>query len=352
MDNILSSIYTKDETTNKIINYLIAVLIFFVFYILSNAMTVILLKIFKVKKDSKTGYKSNAMFLPISFLIKIIGTYLAIRFLNINNEFLFILNKILKISTICVVAKIFANMVDVNSTLILKVKKYLGTSKNDTLSSLFSKLLKFFIYLIAGFIIITELGYNINGLITGVGLSGVIIALAAQDTAKNLFGGFVVIFDKIFKINDWIQINDIEGIVEEITLRSTRIRTFKNALITIPNSIVADSSIINWSRMKKRRINFDLELSFNSPLKKVCDFENDVLIMLNQNENVNKEEIRVKFKDITSNGYGIHVSFYTPITNYDGYLSEMENINYKIMQLIQKNKLDLAYPSQEIYLRK
>lgn len=349
---LLNLIYTENGTTNKIINYLIAVLIFLIFYLLSNLITIILLKIFKVKKDAKSGYKNNVTFVPISFLIKVVGAYLGFRYLQIDGKALEIVEKIFKITIICTVTKIFINMVDTNSPLIVKIHKRLGTSKNDTMSSVFSKLLKLLIYIISGFIIITELGYDINGLITGLGLSSIVVALAAQDTAKNLFGGFIVIFDKIFKINDWIEINDIEGIVEEITLRSTRIRTFKNSLITIPNSVVADSSIINWSKAKKRRINMDLEISYSASLKSLCNFENDILLMLEEDEMVNNEDIRVKFKEISTNGYDIHISFYTPITDYTKYLSVKENTNYKIMQILNKHKLDLAYPSQEIYIRK
>ena len=125
------------------------------------------------------------------------------------------------------------------------------------------------IYIIAGFIAITLLGVNLNGLVAGLGIGGVIVTLAAQDTAKNLFGGLVIFMDKPFVVGDWIQMDNYEGTVEDITFRSTRIRTFENSLVNIPNSIISNSSIINWSKMEKRRYRTNLYIQIDTPFEKL-----------------------------------------------------------------------------------
>lgn len=122
------------------------------------------------------------------------------------------------------------------------------TSQNveDSMFDFVLKIIRAIIYIIAGFIVITLLGFNLNGLVAGLGIGGVIVTLAAQDTAKNLFGGLVIFLDKPFIVGDWIQMDKYEGTVEDITFRSTRVRTFENSVVNIPNSIISNSSIINW----------------------------------------------------------------------------------------------------------
>lgn len=93
------------------------------------------------------------------------------------------------------------------------------------------KIIRAIIYVIAAFIVLSILGINLNGLIAGLGISGLIVTLAAQDTAKNLFGGLVIFIDKPFKVGDWIQMDNFEGTIEDITFRTTRIRTFENSLL-------------------------------------------------------------------------------------------------------------------------
>ena len=124
----------------------------------------------------------------------------------------------------------------------------------DTSFNFLLKIIRFVIYVIAIFLIITELGINLNGLIAGFGITGLIVTLAAQDTAKNLFGGVVIFLDKPFVVGDWIQFDKYEGTVEDITFRSTRIRTFENSVVNVPNSVLSNTSINNWSRMEKKKI--------------------------------------------------------------------------------------------------
>ena len=100
---------------------------------------------------------------------------------------------------------------------------------------------------LAAIAILSETGTNVTTIITGLGLGGLTFALAAQDTAQNLFGGLVILLDKPFAVDDWISTPNIEGVVEDITFRSTRIRTFPNALVVVPNSSLVSSPITNWS---------------------------------------------------------------------------------------------------------
>ena len=118
---------------------------------------------------------------------------------------------------------------------------------NATLLHMMFKVARVLIWVLIVCMVLSDLGYDVSAIFAGLGLGGVAIALAAQDTVSNLFGCVVVLLDKPFEINDWIQTPDVEGIVEEISFRSTRIRTFQNALVSVPNSTLASSLITNWT---------------------------------------------------------------------------------------------------------
>ena len=187
------------------------------------------------------------------------------------------------------------------------------------------KAIRIVIYLIAGFLVLTELNYNINGLVAGLGLGSVVITLAAQDTAKNLFGGLVIFLDKPFIVGDWIELEGYEGTVEDITFRSTRVRTFENSLVNIPNSVIANSSIINWSKMEKKRNKVNLCLELDTPLEKVQIVQKRIKDMLIQHDDVIDETIIVRFDNITDNGINLMVSSYTNSIDYASYLEEKKN---------------------------
>ena len=139
------------------------------------------------------------------------------------------------------------------NNLVKRIEAKTNKDVEDSMLNFALKIVRGIIYVIAVFIVLTILEINLSGLVAGLGLGGVIVTLAAQDTAKNLFGGLVIFLDKPFVVGDWIEVDKYEGTVEDITFRSTRVRTFENSVVNIPNAVIANDSIINWSRMEKRR---------------------------------------------------------------------------------------------------
>ena len=214
------------------------------------------------------------------------------------------------------------------------MKKRIDKNIEDSMFQFILKTVRGIIYIIAGFMVITELGFNLNGLVAGLGVSGVIVTLAAQDTAKNLFGGLVIFLDKPFVVGDWIQMGEYEGTVEDITFRSTRIRTFENALVNIPNSVISSASITNWSKMEKRRYRTNLCLAQDTPLEKLEIFKKRVHDMLQARDAIFDDSIIVKFDTIADNGLNVLICSYTDSVDYPSYLSEREDINCTKMQML------------------
>ena len=223
-------------------------------------------------------------------------------------------------------------------------------SGDQTLVNFISKIVKCIVYVIAAFLIITELGYDLSGLITGLGLGGVVIALAAQDIAKNLFGGVAIITDKPFIVGDYIETDKYQGTVEDITFRSTRIRTNENTLVTIPNSTLSNASITNWSKLEKRRFDVDLNLPLDTNSEKVENIISKLEVVLNSSEEVVKDSVKISFNKITKEGLNIWIYLYTTNTVYDDYFKFKQEINDSILKVLESEQIRLAYSGRSVYI--
>ena len=311
----------------------------------------IIIKMFYIKEKESKNIKQSVFYKPIKTIVLLNGIYCACLYFGLPTNVQLIMLKILKILIILTIAKGCANLFNTDSLAFKKIKEKLNANKSDAFLDILSRTLKIITYIIAGFIVIKELGYDLGGLVTGLGISSVVIALAAQDVAKSLLGGLCIFLDKPFIIGDYIKVNNYEGTVEDISFRSTRIRTVAKELIIIPNSDISSDYIVNFSRRNTRRYTLNLVLELSTPLAKTELLKEKLLNLLNSHDNVVKENIRVYFSNISDNGYDFNIGFYTDIMDFNQYLQFQENMNLEIMNLIQQEKIELAYDSKTIYLK-
>ena len=323
----------------------------FVFFIIRGPLTYIIVKFFNIKEKDKSRIKETSVYKPIKLFFLILGVYLGLKFINFNETIVNIIDKIFRMTIILLIAKSLVNMTSSKSKFITRLNKKLKMSNSSNITGMISKIISAIIYAFAGVIIINELGYDVNGLVAGLGLGGLTIALAAQDAASNMFGGLVIIFDKPFEIGDWIKTGTVEGIVEEITFRSTRIRLFDNTLVIIPNNKITNDTLVNCSKMEKRRIKFDLQLDMNVDMKKLNSCLQKVKKMILETENIIDDSVLVFFDRIEDSGYNMFVSCFTSELSYADYMKVKENMNYKLIEILNKEKISLAYPSKTVYLR-
>ena len=223
---------------------------------------------------------------------------------------------------------------------------------DDTLLIFFAKIIKAVIVIIAVLIVLGEFGVTITGLITGVGLGGLTFALAAQDTASNIFGGLVIISDKPFAVGDWIQTASIEGTVEDISFRSTRIRTFDDALLVVPNSTLSSASITNWSKMNKRKVKFNIGLTYNTAPSQVKNIIADIETFLNSHKDIVSDTPLVKLDEFGSSSLNIMVMFFTSQTSLAELKRVREEINYEILDVVHRHESSFAFPSTSVYMEK
>lgn len=334
---------------NSITDYLISVAVFFSFTILAPMVSSLLIRLFHIKEKKILKIKRHAFYKPLRKFISILGIYIALKLLHLPENLTLFMDKSFRILTILLVSHGLANLFNSNSY--EHIKKLINFTGNDALIAFISKVIKALIYLFAGFIIINELGYNLNGLVAGLGVFSAVIALAAQDLAKNIIAGCSIITDKPFEIGDYIEVDTLAGTVEDITFRSTRIRNTDNQIIVIPNSKVSDSILINCTQIEKRRFLLDLTLDLSTDLNKTMELIEKLKAMLCNHPDVLEEKLKVYFNTISSNGIDITLDFYTSVTDYMDFINFKHEMNYSILDLIQKEGIELAYDTQTLYVK-
>lgn len=223
---------------------------------------------------------------------------------------------------------------------------------SKTFCMFFARILRCVAAVFGGVLVVNELGFNPSTLIAGIGVGGLTVALAAQDWASNLFGGAVILFDKPFAVDDWIEVDTtMEGVVEDMTFRTTRIRTFDNSQIVIPNALLVSKPVINWSRMEKRKISFDVSLEYDSPSQQLEECVRQIRAFLQGNEDVNQELISVTFNELGDAALKVRVHFFTNLKNYADFMLFKERVNYKIADIVRAQGLSFAFPTQTLHLK-
>lgn len=344
--------FFKNLTLENAIDIGIGLAIIVIFKIISSPIAYMIVKMFKFKVKDKNKIKNNGFYKPLKSFFVVLGIYIGFMVLKLPADVFAVITKIFKICVILLATKGFSNLFDSNSESFAKLREKLNFDGNDTTINFFSKVAKALIYIIAGFILITELGYNLGGLATGLGISSVVIALAAQDIAKSFLAGISIISDRPFEIGDYITVGDLSGTVEDITFRTTRIRNADNQVIVLPNSVLTDNNIINSSKRDSRRFFTVLTLELDTPLEKVTQLTENIKLALTTHPQVINETVKVFFETISADGIDLSIDLKTSALEYVDYLKFKEEINYTLLDMVNQAKIGLAYPSQSIYLKK
>ena len=194
-------------------------------------------------------------------------------------------------------------------------------------------------------------GINVAGLVAGLGIGGLAFALAAKDTAANLFGSIALLLDKSVRIGEWIKIDNVEGVVEDIGMRTTKIRSFGKSLITLPNQVIANSPIENFSRRGVRRIKMTIGVTYSTNSEQMESILTDIRTMLRSHKEIaQKETMLVNFTSFSDSALDIFIYTFSNTANWDRYMNIKEDVNLKIMKIIEDNNASFAFPSQSLYV--
>ena len=192
-------------------------------------------------------------------------------------------------------------------------------------------------------------GYSVSSLIAGFGITGLAVGLAANSALSNIFGTISIYSDKSFKVGDYIQFGEYEGTVEDINLRSTKVRTLDNALTIIPNSSMANGAIINISAAHRKRIFESIGLTYDTSNEKIEQAVKIIEEILESHDDISKDYI-VNLDKLDDSSINIRVNAYVKTKVFKKYLKVKEAFLLELIKRFREENIEFAYPTQTIYI--
>jgi MscS family membrane protein len=240
-------------------------------------------------------------------------------------------------------------LVDVGSQYLVRLAGKTDSKLDDQLIPVIRKALKATVGVIGFVWVVQLLGYSVSSLIAGLGIGGLAVALALQDTLANFFGSVFIFLDRPFTVGDWIRVDDVEGIVEDIGFRSTRIRTWPATLVAIPNKNMANATVDNWSKMPKRRVMQTVGVTYETTADQMEQAVEGIRDIVENDEGVDKEFIVVRFTDFGDSSLNILVYYFTTAIPFADHTETKQRINLAIMRLLRGMGLSIAFPTRTLY---
>ena len=197
--------------------------------------------------------------------------------------------------------------------------------------------------------LLTLFNVDVTALLAGISIGGVAIALAAQDTIKNLFGSVTIFMDKPFQIGDWIKFGEVEGTVEEVGFRSTRVRSFQNSLMSVPNARLLDTSVNNFGLRKYRRFKTTLQITYDTPPKKIEVFVKHLRQITTLHPCTVNDRTQIHFTNMSESSLDILFYTFFDVVDWEAELKAKQEILLSIMTLAEQMGIAFAYPSVSIY---
>jgi MscS family membrane protein len=288
---------------------------------------------------------------PFSYFILIAFAVIFVRVLQLPVEtgrFIILVLNILQplFGTI-----VFYRIADVLSQYLALVAERTESTLDDQLVPLVRKTLKAFVIVVGGLIILQEgLNVDIWPILTGLSIGGLALALAAQDTLKNFFGSIMIFIDKPFQIGHFITSGEIEGTVEEVGFRSTRIRTMKNSLQYVPNAKLADSVIDNNGLRQYRRFSTTLTITYDTPPALIELFVEGLREIVERHPDTRKDFYNIYFNDLGSHSLNIMFYIFFTVPTWPEELKAKHEILLDIMKLAQALGIRFAFPTQTLFV--
>jgi MscS family membrane protein len=320
------------------------------FYYYSNSY-------FKKQADkTNTRYDNliiDALEGPAVLLIISLGFLVGINILFIQEGIRNILINLVTVALVYSAVWALTRLVDILvGEYLMSLAKRTDTKLDNQLLPILKKGLKVIVLIVGILVILSRFGVDITAVLAGLGIGGLAIALAAKDTVENLFGAFAIFFDKPFKVGDRVVLGDRTGDVMEVGLRSTRIKTMDNTELYIPNSKVVTANVENISRPNRcLAYSMTLSLTYDTLPEKMKHAIELVKKILAETEGVSdKYTPTVVFRDFGPSSLDVFVKFW--IRDYKERMIVVDRINQRVLEEFSKAKIEFAYPTQTVYVKK
>ncbi|MCH8494790.1 MAG: mechanosensitive ion channel family protein [Balneolales bacterium] len=289
--------------------------------------------------------KKPASFILMLFFFKVSYSNLMLS-VNVN----FYMNWFLDIALSFSFVWLFYGLVNVITGLLAAITAKTESKLDEQLVPLLGKTLKVFVIVVGSLFIVQNSGYNVASVLAGLGIGGLAVALAARDTLANFFGSVTIFLDKPFQIGHWININGQEGIVEEVGFRTTRIRTFYNSVISVPNSIMASTAVDNLGLREYRRIMTTVNLTYSTPPEQLEAFVEAVKGLARANPRMRQDLMEVQFNQFGAHSLDVLIYVFVKVPTWHDELQERHTFFMEILRVAKEVGVEFAYPTQTLHI--
>jgi len=339
---------------NTVQQYLTALGVFIASVIVLWIIKVVVIKkLKKFSKQTKNDIDDLIIAIASNFgwpIYLMLAIYLGLLFvaipMTVNSAILIILLIII----IYYAAKAAQDVITYGTNKVVKYKRKEDKDTDPSIIILLSKLLKITVWMLAILLVISNLGYDISTLLAGLGIGGLAIAFALQSIFADLFASLSIYFDKPFKKGDYIVIGADSGVVKQIGIKTTRLQTLQGEELVVSNTELTSARVHNYKKMDERRVVFALGLTYdtnNAKMKKVPSLIKKVI------DKAKLAEFgRAHFKSFGDFSLNYEVVYFMKSSAYDDYMDTQQEINLEIKKIFEKEKIDMAFPTQTVFVSK
>uniref|UniRef100_UPI004048BCBE mechanosensitive ion channel family protein n=1 Tax=Orrella sp. TaxID=1921583 RepID=UPI004048BCBE len=353
---VVHSVWNQGVLGQSLSQAVIGLLIFLVFFVFRGLFRRFVITVIerwtKKSTNSFDDELSQALAGPLQVLFIALGLFFAFQYVGFKGEMETLADNIVR--TVITVAIFWApyNMIKPLSGLLCRLE---GVLTAEMLTWLITGI-RWGVLFLGGATILQLWGIQVGPILAGLGLFGVAVALGAQDLFRNLIGGLCVLIEKRFKVGDWVMVDGVvEGTVEHIGFRSTKVRRFDQAPVFVPNQKLSDNAVTNFSRMTYRRIYWKIGLEYKISLEQLKAIREKIETYLQTNEVFVQPPAASMFVRVDAfNASSIDLMLYTftHTTVWGDWLAHKETLAYEVKQIVEGEGASFAFPSQSIYIEK
>ena len=338
---------------------LLALLVFLGFLLLRQVFTrIVLAAMSGITRRTKTGFDDDlieALEQPLRFVFVIVGIYAATRVVGLPEQADLVLTRLIRSLIAFTIFWTLYRCVTPLSFLIDKASGIFGrTTLGSSLKEFVAKLARFVIACVGVVAILEEWQFNVGAVLGGLGLVGMAVALGAQGMIANLFAGVTIFLDGIFEKGDWIRGAGVEGTVEDIGFRTTKIRRFDKALTTIPNDKLTGDAVVNFSRMTNRRIYWKIGIEYSASEGQLRQIVNGIKAHVHDNTDFEVDPTKVTtlihVDSFNESSIDIMLYCFTTTTNWGEWMRIKEDLAFAIKAVVEGAGSGFAFPSTSIYV--
>jgi len=339
---------------NTILEYLIALGVFFLSLIIINIFKAVVLNKLKHLASKTNTNWDDILIRTIESVRKsfysFVSFYIALQFINLSEKINKIISYILLIIIAYYTVKIIQEFIGYSFKNIIDKKIKEDEGFDPSILNLSKTAIKGVLWVVAAIILLQNFGYNVSTLVGGLGIGGLAIAFAIQNILSDIFSSFSIYLDKPFQIGDFIVIGSDMGIVEKIGIKSTRIKTLQGEELVVSNKELTGTRVRNFKKMEKRRIVFAFGVTYETPTEKVKKIPSLIEDIFESIDGIDLD--RAHFKDFGNSSLNFEVVYFINSSEYNDYMDRQQEINLAMKKSFEEEKIEFAYPTQTLYLNK